>query len=193
MHSTYTDTLHTTQTGAEAAHISIETPAPRPLSSSPLSPHRKSPMPPCSSSTSAPPAEIEATLTRLSSHQGVLGCLVLSRHDGLVIRSGGQMFEPSGPGAKQRAEMLKSVTRLVKSSVESLASDIRAIDETVSFSLCFAFEEDGMLTARKQDELGFMRVRTKKYEIMITPNDKYLLVVLQVCLRSCLPISRGLS
>ncbi|SJX63341.1 related to Dynein light chain 2B, cytoplasmic [Sporisorium reilianum f. sp. reilianum] len=146
-------------TRAEATHISIETPAPRPLSSSPLSPHRKSPMPPCSSSTSAPPAEIEATLTRLSSHQGVLGCLVLSRHDGLVIRSGGQMFEPSGPGAKQRAEMLKSVTRLVKSSVESLASDIRAIDET--------------------DELGFMRVRTKKYEIMITPNDKYLLVVLQ--------------
>lgn len=69
------------------------------------------------------------------------------------------MFDPSGPGAKQRAEMLKSVTRLVKSSVESLASDIRAIDET--------------------DELGFMRVRTKKYEIMITPNDKYLLVVLQ--------------
>lgn len=31
----------------------------------------------------------------------------------------------------------------------------------------------------KQDELGFLRVRTKKYEIMITPNDKYLLVVLQ--------------
>lgn len=33
----------------------------------------------------------------------------------------------------------------------------------------------------EQDELGFLRIRTKKYEIMITPNDKYLLVVLQVC------------
>ncbi|SPO23869.1 related to Dynein light chain 2B, cytoplasmic [Ustilago trichophora] len=116
-------------------------------------------MPPCSSSTSAPPAEIEATLTRLSSHQGVLGCLVLSRHDGLVIRSGGQMFDPSGPGAKGRAELLKSVTRLVKGAVEGLAADIRGIDES--------------------DELGFLRIRTKKYEIMITPNDKYLLVVLQ--------------
>lgn len=69
------------------------------------------------------------------------------------------MFDPSGPGAKQRAELLKSVTRLVKSSVESLARDIKAIDDS--------------------DELGFLRVRTKKYEIMITPNDKYLLVVLQ--------------
>lgn len=117
---------------ASHPHVSIATPTPRPLSSSPLSPHRGSPAPPCSSSTTAPPAEIEATLTRLSTHQGVLGCLVLSRHDGLVIRSGGQMFEPSGPGAKGRAEMLKSVTRLVKSSVESLAGDIRGIDETVS-------------------------------------------------------------
>ena len=41
------------------------------------------------------------------------------------------MFDPSGPGAKQRAEMLKSVTKLVKSSVEGLASDIKAIDDTV--------------------------------------------------------------
>ncbi|SNX87165.1 related to Dynein light chain 2B, cytoplasmic [Melanopsichium pennsylvanicum] len=143
-------------------HVSIDAPthaSVRPLSTSPLSPHRKSPMPPCSSSTSAPPAEIEATLTRLSNHQGVLGCLVLSRNDGLVIRSGGQMFDPSGPGANTRAEMLKSVTTLVKASVESLASDIKLIDDT--------------------DELGFLRIRTKKYEIMITPNDKYLLVVLQ--------------
>ena len=74
------------------------------------------------------------------------------------------MFEPSGPGAKQRAELLKSVTRLVKSSVESVASEIGNMDET--------------------DELGFLRVRTKRYEIMITPNDKYLLVVLQVCIVS---------
>ncbi|SPO24312.1 related to Dynein light chain 2B, cytoplasmic [Ustilago trichophora] len=151
-----------TDSQSSTQHISIDpstTTKPRSLSNSPLSPDRKSPMPPCSSSTSAPPAEIEATLTRLSSHQGVLGCLVLSRHDGLVIRSGGQMFDPSGPGAKGRAELLKSVTRLVKGAVEGLAADIRGIDES--------------------DELGFLRIRTKKYEIMITPNDKYLLVVLQ--------------
>lgn len=96
------------------------------------------------------------------------------------------MFDPSGPGAKQRAEMLKSVTRLVKSSVESLASDIRAIDETVSSTDTHRITKyaRAILTrnalSTTQDELGFMRVRTKKYEIMITPNDKYLLVVMQV-------------
>lgn len=42
------------------------------------------------------------------------------------------MFDPSGPGAKGRAELLKSVTRLVKGAVEGLAADIRGIDESVS-------------------------------------------------------------
>lgn len=42
------------------------------------------------------------------------------------------MFDPSGPGAKQRAEMLKSVTQLVKASVEGLAHDVKHIDAEVS-------------------------------------------------------------
>lgn len=29
------------------------------------------------------------------------------------------------------------------------------------------------------DEVGFVRIRTKRYEMMISPSDKYLLVVLQ--------------
>lgn len=70
------------------------------------------------------------------------------------------MFDPSGPGAKGRAEMLKSVTKLVKTSVEGLASDLKGID-------------DG------EDELGLVRIRTKRYEIIVTPSDRFLLVVLQ--------------
>ncbi|PWZ03834.1 hypothetical protein BCV70DRAFT_215191 [Testicularia cyperi] len=155
--SAFTDTIMT------EAHAVISPEAisqkPHPLSSTPHSADRKSPMPPCSASTASPPAEIEATLTRLSMHQGVLGCLVLSRHDGLVIRSGGSMFDPTGPGAKERAELLKKVVKLVKSAVSTLADDVKSLDDS--------------------DELGFLRIRSKKYEIMITPNDKYLLVVLQ--------------
>ncbi|CCF52702.1 hypothetical protein NDA14_007195 [Ustilago hordei] len=148
---------------APASHPS-STSAPRPFSTSSLSPNCKSPMPSSSTSTSAPPAEIEATLTRLSSHQGVLGCLVLSRHDGLVIRSGGAMFDPSGPGAKGRAQLLKAVTKLVKTSVEGLSEDLEALDGEAG---------------NGGDQLAFLRVRTKRFEIMVSPNDKYLLVVLQ--------------
>ncbi|KAN0065030.1 hypothetical protein ACQY0O_001506 [Thecaphora frezii] len=146
----------------------------RPLSSSPRSADRRSPMPPAATlsiSNPSPPAEVEATLTRLTAHHGVLGCLVLSRSDGLVIRSAGQMFEPSGPGARERAEALKKVVRLVKNCVGITGDEVKNVDQ--------------------QDELGFLRIRTRRYEIMITPNDKYLLVVLQI--RLCLGLGACFS
>ena len=76
------------------------------------------------------------------------------------------MFDPSGPGAKGRAELLKGVTKLVKTSVEGLSEDLKALDGGAG---------------NGGDQLRFLRVRTKRFEIMVTPNDKYLLVVLQVC------------
>lgn len=41
-----------------------------------------------------------------------------------------------------------------------------------------------------QDELSFLRIRTKRYEMMISPSEKYLLVVIQV---SCLATFCGSS
>lgn len=92
-------------------------------------------MPPAATlsiSNPSPPAEVEATLTRLTAHHGVLGCLVLSRSDGLVIRSAGQMFEPSGPGARERAEALKKVVRLVKNCVGITGDEVKNVDQQVS-------------------------------------------------------------
>lgn len=42
------------------------------------------------------------------------------------------MFDPTGPGAKQRAETLKSVVTLVKSSISTLAQDVKTLDDSVS-------------------------------------------------------------
>jgi dynein light chain roadblock-type len=109
----------------------------------------------------SPPAEVEATLSKLTSHANVTGVLVLSRPEALVIRSGGAYFEPSGPGARERAMRLKTVVDMVRNVVVGLEKDIPK-------------SEVG-------DELSFLRIRTKKYEMMISPSDKYLLVVLQVC------------
>ncbi len=57
---------------------------------------------------------------------------------------------PLGSRGKRQSRMLKSVTKLVKTSVEGLASDLKGID-------------DG------EDELGLVRIRTKRYEIIVTP------------------------
>lgn len=181
------------------AQISAEAMSEKPRLSSP--PQPKSPMPPTASLTSAstdirdrdtplqsqtqidgsrapsssskvasssanataipsPPAEVEATLSKLTSHANVTGVLVLSRPEALVIRSGGAYFEPSGPGARERAMRLKNVVEMVRNAVLGLEKDIPK-------------SEIG-------DELAFLRIRTKKYEMMISPSDKYLLVVLQV-------------
>ncbi|PWN35246.1 uncharacterized protein FA14DRAFT_160475, partial [Meira miltonrushii] len=98
----------------------------------------------------SPPAEVEATLTKLTSHANVAGVLVLSRPEALVIRSGGSFFDPSGPGARDRAIRLKSVVEMVRNAVLGLERDVPK--------------------SEMGDELSFLRIRTKKYEMMISPS-----------------------
>lgn len=98
-----------------------------------------------------PPPEIEAVLTSLTSHKNVTGCLILSRPEALIIRVGGKDFEPSGPGAHDRSERLRKVVRLVKSTMETLTKGVGEMDS--------------------DDDLGFIRIRTKKYEMMISPSE----------------------
>ncbi|CAO1636085.1 unnamed protein product [Parajaminaea phylloscopi] len=159
-----------------AQHIRVDTAAitgkPHDLSTSPPPPG--SPMPPAaslssragqlgrdpsSSSQPAPPPEIEATLTKLTSHKNVTGCLILSRPEALIIRAGGRDFDPSGPGAHDRSERLRRVVKLVRQTVDTLSLGVGQVDQG--------------------DDLEFVRIRTKKYEMMISPSESYLLVVIQ--------------
>ncbi|PWN97210.1 hypothetical protein FA09DRAFT_330842 [Tilletiopsis washingtonensis] len=94
-----------------------------------------SPMPPTaplSASAPSPPPEVEATLSKLTAHRNVTGCLILSRPDALVIRAGGAAFDPSGPGAHGRAEKLRKVTRMVRNVVACLGTEIPDTEEGVS-------------------------------------------------------------
>lgn len=84
----------------------------------------------------SPPAEVEATLTKLTSHANVAGVLVLSRPEALVIRSGGAYFDPSGPGARDRAIRLKAVVEMVRNSVQGLERDVPKTEMGVSVSAC---------------------------------------------------------
>lgn len=91
-----------------------------------------SPMPPTASLSSTqptPPPEVEATLTKLTSHKNVIGCLVLSRPEGLIIRSGGSLFDPSGPGARERAERLRRIVRMVRNVNDSLTREVEMVGQ----------------------------------------------------------------
>jgi dynein light chain roadblock-type len=88
--------------------------------------------PSSSNQVTAPPPEVEATLSKLTAHKNVTGCLVLTRPEALIIRAGGRDFEPSGPGAHERSERLRRVVRMVKAAVEGLGASVGDVDEGVS-------------------------------------------------------------
>ncbi|KAK2462389.1 hypothetical protein APHAL10511_005695 [Amanita phalloides] len=98
--------------------------------------------------------ELEQSLAMLSSHRSVLGYLLLSRsHPISIIRHSGVIFE--GEQGKRYAGV---ITRIVE-SVQSGLDEIHA------------GETDG-------DDVRFVRIRTRRHELMITPDERYLLAVL---------------
>ncbi|WVN85672.1 uncharacterized protein L203_100821 [Cryptococcus depauperatus CBS 7841] len=104
--------------------------------------------------------EIESTLARLSAYRNVRGVMVLKRahhvetagdtQEGGIVQTTGSIFE--------REEGLK-YAKAVEGIVDSV--------------------QKGVLLCEAGDELKLMRIRTKRHELIITPDDKYVLVVLQ--------------
>ncbi|KAF8599266.1 hypothetical protein BDV93DRAFT_546992 [Ceratobasidium sp. AG-I] len=96
------------------------------------------------------PPEVEHTLSRLSTHRNVRGVLILARQ-GSIIRYNGVAFE--GEQGRKYASAVKKIVDCCRAGLEEVG-------------------EEG-------DELRFMRMRTKKHELMISPDERYILVVLQ--------------
>ncbi|KAG9000826.1 hypothetical protein FRB94_005152 [Tulasnella sp. JGI-2019a] len=107
--------------------------------------------PSSSTSVAATNPEVEATVERLSSHKNVRGVMICSR-EGPIIRHTGAVFEGGDAGKKYAA--------VVKRIVDSVVLGLEEVNEN-------------------NDELKFMRIRTRRHEIMISPDERYLLVVIQ--------------
>ncbi|KAJ8585132.1 hypothetical protein M405DRAFT_745771 [Rhizopogon salebrosus TDB-379] len=99
-------------------------------------------------------AELEQTLALLSSHRSVLGYLLLSRGDQVsIIRHSGVVFE--GEQGRKYASVIGKMVESVQAGLEEVSGS----------------ENDG-------DQIRFMRIRTKRHEIMISPDERYLLAIL---------------
>ncbi|KAJ1310772.1 hypothetical protein OPQ81_009293 [Rhizoctonia solani] len=107
------------------------------------------PVPASNTSPNVPP-EIEYTLSRLSGHKNVRGVLLLASQ-GAIIRHTGVAFE--GEQGRKYAIAVKKIVDCCSTNLEEVG-------------------EEG-------DELKFLRMRTKKHELMIYPDERYILVVLQ--------------
>ncbi|KAI0275656.1 hypothetical protein BGY98DRAFT_1081015 [Russula aff. rugulosa BPL654] len=106
------------------------------------------------SPSSLPTPELEQTLALLSSHRSVLGYLLLSRGQPVsIIRHSGVVFE--GEHGRKYASAIGKIIDGVQSALEEVSGEVN-----------------------EGDEVRFMRIRTKRHEIMISPDKRYLLAVL---------------
>ncbi|KAH9887352.1 hypothetical protein C8Q73DRAFT_657303 [Cubamyces lactineus] len=106
------------------------------------------------SQTHVTPPELEQTLTLLTSHRSVLGYMLLSRGQPVtIIRHSGVVFE--GEQGKKYASAIARIVQSVQTGLEEVSGG----------------HHEG-------DDIRFMRIRTKRHEIMISPDERYLLAVL---------------
>ncbi|TFY52797.1 hypothetical protein EVG20_g10395, partial [Dentipellis fragilis] len=100
-----------------------------------------------STSTSAipTPPELEATLALLSGHRSVLGYLLVSRGQPVsIIRHSGVVFE--GEQGRKYATAIARMVESVQGALEEVSGE-----------------------PNEGDDIRFMRIRTKRHEIMISP------------------------
>ncbi|KAF9530676.1 hypothetical protein CPB83DRAFT_762758 [Crepidotus variabilis] len=106
--------------------------------------------------------ELEQTLQTLTSHRSVLGYMLITRgQQPSIIRHSGVVFE--GEQGKRYASVVARIIESVQTGLEEIRGD------------------DGLSAAAGEsdaDDIRFMRIRTRRHEIMISPDDRYLLAVL---------------
>ncbi|GAA5967655.1 hypothetical protein JCM11641_005724 [Rhodosporidiobolus odoratus] len=142
-------------------------------------------------STSAQPAvappEVEATLSRLSSHKHVQGVLILSRPAGLILRSAGTLFAlpPSAAVTRDNDDVREEGKSEDEGKVDGEKEVVRNSEMARRYAKAavrivesVGGEVDG-LEGKETDDLRFLRIRTKKHELMITPDEQYILIVVQ--------------
>ncbi|KAF9821584.1 hypothetical protein IEO21_00430 [Rhodonia placenta] len=90
----------------------------------------------------------------LTSHRSVLGYMLLTRsHPTTIIRHSGVIFD--GEQGKRYAGAIARIVESVQHGLEEVSADQADLDD-----------------------MRFMRIRTKRHEIMISPDERYLLAVL---------------
>mmetsp|Transcript_48919 Transcript_48919/g.93534 ORF Transcript_48919/g.93534 Transcript_48919/m.93534 type:complete len:104 (-) Transcript_48919:616-927(-) len=96
--------------------------------------------------------DVEETMKRINSHKGVIGIIIVN-NDGIPIRT---TFSDHALTVQYAA--------LVTHLASKARSVVRKLDEV-----------DGV----PQNDLHFLRIRSKKHEIMVAPDTNYVLIVVQ--------------
>ncbi|KAK2600898.1 hypothetical protein N8I77_010399 [Diaporthe amygdali] len=137
---------------------------------------------------------LEETLSRLSKKPGVKATIALDRASGAILKTAGQISSLRTSNSQQQQQDSQS-TAAAASSLSASTSDVPAssgsavaagtssetqgAEELASMVWAFVNSAGGLVHGLDtEDELKLLRVRTKKQELVIVPDAKYLLIVI---------------
>ena len=113
-------------------------------------------------------SEVQETVSRLAAHKGVSAVLILNK--------AGDILTQTGQGLVGNPKLLKQTLDFASRYIRSIPSDDD--DHNLTNSAAADSEEDeGNEDGLKN--LNFIRIRSKREEILVAPKNQYVLVVFQ--------------
>ncbi|KAG9248640.1 hypothetical protein BJ878DRAFT_487164 [Calycina marina] len=128
-------------------------------------------------------SETMATLNRLSSKAGVQGVILLSTPTGTVIQSRGTFtaFDSASKNAEAQtvpSMQAPSMSRQNSSDGKEGQADTGGVQTIARLAYQFMKGVETLVEGvAAQDEAKLLRLRTKRYELVIVPDLKYTFVV----------------
>ncbi|USP81140.1 Dynein light chain-related protein [Curvularia clavata] len=122
--------------------------------------------------------ETLALLTRLSQKPGVQSTLILSRENGSIIRTSGLISNSSSANPNSTLPASGEATSDSYTNGRK-DSGIHSAEDVASSVWSFLTAAGSLVDELdKEDEVKLLRLRTKKNELVIVPDPKFILVVI---------------
>ncbi|KAK7451855.1 hypothetical protein Landi51_04517 [Colletotrichum acutatum] len=132
----------------------------------------------CVPSQTNGPDALDETLKRLSNKPGVKATVILDRVTGAILRTSGQLssfnaatLQTSGGGSFSGEGAAAQQQQNGEEQPQGLEDFAAKVWNWVNVSGTLVLDLD------TEDELKLLRLRTKKQELVIVPDPKYLLIV----------------
>ncbi|KAI1538477.1 Robl-LC7 domain containing protein [Pyrenophora tritici-repentis] len=125
------------------------------------------------------PEEILSLLTRLSQKPGVQSTLILSRENGTIIRTSGLISSSSSANPNSTLPASSSETGVDNFTNGRQEGGIHSAENVASMVWSFLIAAGSLVDELdKEDEVKLLRLRTKKNELVIVPDPKFILVAI---------------
>ncbi|OCK78147.1 hypothetical protein K432DRAFT_406711 [Lepidopterella palustris CBS 459.81] len=124
------------------------------------------------------PDETLSLLTRLSQKPGVQSTLILSRETGAIVRTSGLISNSSS--ANPNSTLPTSLDNGPEGYTNGRKEvGIHSAEDLARMVWSFVASAGSLVEGlEKDDELKLLRLRTKKNELVIVPDSKFLLIVI---------------